>query len=75
MYCDRDRYWGTNKSMFDKDWEKTFTYPGNNAFGICLEDVRKKLRPAGFIPTGVKDVTPVEMDTEVEVLNNDAGSS
>lgn len=59
IYCDRDGYWGTNKSMFDRDWEKTFTYPGRNALGVCLEDVRRRLRPAGFKASQVseKEVT------------------
>lgn len=71
LNCDSDHYWGTGKGMFEKEWNKTFEYPGTNALGTCLEEVRKLLIPAGYVPTTLKEratenASPMEVAGETE---------
>lgn len=43
LNCDTDLYWGTGWKMDSKDWDKSQDYPGRNALGIVLTDVRTRL--------------------------------
>lgn len=44
LNCDPDLYWGTGWSMDSKEWDKSQEYPGRNALGIVLTDVRTRLQ-------------------------------
>lgn len=58
--CDQDAYWGTGRSMDSTQWDDTMLYPGTNALGMILDDVRRRLRPAGYeLPRPALDLSPV----------------